>query len=108
MYSKMKNCPNCKSEMPNEHDVCWKCNYDILSKKVLPHSEIVKTNTEGKVLLNIDCLRCNVPLVHQGSRKFHEGSSWGAIGDLGHLFTNKESFDLYICPSCSKIEFFAV
>jgi len=45
-------------------------------------------------------------MVYSGSYKFHEGTRIGALGSVFELFVNRESFDLYLCPKCGKIEFF--
>jgi hypothetical protein len=39
-------------------------------------------------------------------RNFHEGTRWGLLGELGELFVNRESFDIYVCPRCGRVEFF--
>ena len=54
----------------------------------------------------VRCLRCHVALTYAGTKKFHEGTRWGLMGDLGELFVNKENFDVYHCPHCGKVEFF--
>ena len=41
-----------------------------------------------------------------GTKKFHEGKRWGALGEIGELFTNRENFDVYMCPRCGRVEFF--
>ena len=43
----------------------------------------------------LQCLRCEDTMVYQGN-----------FGNLLELFTNRESFDLYVCPSCGKVEFY--
>ena len=55
---------------------------------------------------NITCSNCKVALAYAGTKKFHEGTRWGLLGDLGELFVNKETFDVYYCPSCGKVEFY--
>lgn len=52
------------------------------------------------------CTRCNVPKCFLGTRKFHEGTRWGLLGDLGELFVRREVFDVYACPACGGVEFF--
>ena len=99
----MKNCPNCNSEIPEGYDICWKCNYDVIDGKIIPVIEKKKKDPFEK---DIKCLRCNVQLKKVGTHKFHEGFEWGFFGDFGHIFSNKESFDLYACPECKKVEFF--
>lgn len=41
-----------------------------------------------------------------GKRTFHEGTRWGVLGDLFELLVNKESFHVYHCDTCGKVEFF--
>ena len=55
----------------------------------------------------INCLRCDVPMILSGNYKFHEGTKFGLFGNLLEAFVNRESFDLYICPECGKVEFFS-
>ncbi len=52
------------------------------------------------------CPRCERALDFVGTKKFHEGTRWGALGELGELFTNREKFDVYVCPECGRVEFF--
>ena len=130
----MKKCPNCNSEVENNFDLCWNCQYifsddddsnDI--KTICPkcqkefdtyldyldHEDNCplndyhpKNSEKSEGTKKIKCLRCTVPLNFEGNFKFHEGMRFGAFGNLLELFTNRESFDLYSCPNCGKIEFF--
>ena len=52
------------------------------------------------------CLRCDAQLDCLGTKMFHEGVRWGVLGDLAELFTNRESFEVYVCPRCGHVEFF--
>ena len=54
----------------------------------------------------IDCLRCKTKLLYSGIYRFHEGKRYGMLGNLFELFVNKESFEIYVCPKCGKVEFF--
>jgi hypothetical protein len=54
----------------------------------------------------IECLRCHVELRHLGTKSFHEGTPWGAMGELFHLFENAEAFDVYVCPQCGHVDLF--
>ncbi|MDA1316623.1 MAG: hypothetical protein O3B87_01205 [bacterium] len=38
----------------------------------------------------IKCARCTIDLEYKGTKSFHEGTRWGALGELGELFVNKE------------------
>jgi hypothetical protein len=131
----MKKCPKCKSDVESNFDTCWNCQYHFNDATesaalitVCPNCEkefktyidyldhedkcpknnyvdFPKDNPELQGTKKVDCLRCNVQLDYQGNFKFHEGTRIGALGDLFELFTNRESFDLYSCPNCGKIEF---
>lgn len=90
----MKNCPNCKSEVPKEFDICWNCNYDLISKKVfIPEKEY---HPKDK---NINCLRCETPMKFQGTQKIQEGIR-------NKFLVNKVVLDMYECSNCGKVEFF--
>ena len=98
----MKNCPNCNSEVEDNFDLCWNCNFSFTDNKVIVIEDAMIEKSEKE----IDCLRCKVPLVYSGNFKFHEGTRVGVLGNLFEAFTNRESFDLFICPKCGKVEFF--
>lgn len=96
----MKTCPNCQLEIEENFDVCWNCNYCIIERKIIDFDDSIVDSKE------IDCLRCNVPLVYSGEYKFHEGTRTGLLGNIFELFINREKFDLYTCPKCGKVEFY--
>ena len=52
------------------------------------------------------CPRCDTDLDYVGTKSFHEGTRWGFLGELGELFVNKESFDVYVCQRCGRVELF--
>jgi hypothetical protein len=52
------------------------------------------------------CPRCSTDLDYVGTKRFHEGTRWGVLGELGELFTNREHFDVYVCPRCGRVELF--
>jgi hypothetical protein len=54
----------------------------------------------------ITCSRCEVALQFVGTRDFHEGARWGALGELGELFVNRQRFDVFVCPRCGRVELF--
>ena len=103
----MRKCPKCKSDVENNFDTCWNCNYSFDGEIDLNkmNSQYNASQNENGTK-NIECLRCKVQLKYQGNFKFHEGTRVGAFGNLFELFTNRESFDLYCCPKCGKVEFF--
>lgn len=97
----MKNCPNCNAEVENNFELCWNCNYSFNEQRIV---DIKDMDDGGR---SLDCLRCQVELLFSGRYKFHEGTKMGILGNLFELFVNREAFDLYICPKCGKVEFYA-
>lgn len=53
------------------------------------------------------CLRCGNLLQYSGTKGFHQGTNLGALGDWGELFVGKENVEMYVCPECGHVEFFA-
>lgn len=132
----MKTCPNCQSEVEDHFDLCWNCQYSFTNLKVLTNSEFAIVCPACRAEINghlkfcpyckhdlnaltefdehrvpgpakqIDCLRCKIPMSFNGNYRFHEGTRMGVFGNAFELFTNRESFDLYFCPQCGKVEFF--
>jgi Zn finger protein HypA/HybF involved in hydrogenase expression len=97
----MKKCPNCNEELDDNFEICWNCSYSLTENR------IVDLEKEPSHKNDINCLRCsNVKLLYSGNFKFHEGTRFGALGNLFELFVNKESFDIYVCPKCGKVEFY--
>jgi predicted nucleic-acid-binding Zn-ribbon protein len=56
--------------------------------------------------VGLPCLRCGTELLYAGNFKFHEGTRWGALGDIFELNENRECFDVCKCPNCGKVEFY--
>jgi hypothetical protein len=52
------------------------------------------------------CPRCETDLGYVGTKKFHEGTRWGFMGELGELFVHRERFDVYVCTRCGRVELF--
>ncbi|MFB6340107.1 hypothetical protein ACE1ET_00210 [Saccharicrinis sp. FJH62] len=97
----MKNCPNCNAELEDNFNLCWNCNYSLTDEEIIPEEEF----DEGH--RNLNCLRCDVKMKYSGVYKFHEGFNTGVLGGLFELLVNKESFELYLCLKCGKVEFFS-
>jgi len=96
----MRKCPNCNAELEDNFELCWNCNYSLTEKKVIEIKDVVQGGRD------IDCLRCKISLLYSGNFKFHEGSRVGLFGNLFEMFLNRESFDIYVCPKCGKVEFY--
>lgn len=84
-------CKACDNEVEDYFKKCWKCGAD----RVLPQPP------------PIPCGRCAAAMIFMGSKHFHEGPRYGMMGDFAELLVNKEPFDVYVCPSCGKIELFS-
>jgi len=132
----MKTCPNCKSEIEDNFDLCWNCQYSFSEDRIVPKTEfsvvcphcnnevdtsytfcpncmqklgfnsVLTGSSDYSGNMNIDCLRCKVHMMFKGTSRFHEGTRVGTLGNFFELMVNRESFDLYFCPQCGKIEFF--
>ena len=44
------------------------------------------------------CTRCHAEMRYRGTRTL--------LGEVGNLFSNSDSFDLYVCPKCGHAELF--
>jgi len=115
----MWSCTKCREKLEDDFDVCWNCGTtkdgvedpdfrkadDAPTEEVEPELDISITAKKKRVS-KLQCLRCKSTMHFLGEKSFHEGTRWGALGDLGELFVNKESFDLYACVRCGRVEFF--
>lgn len=61
---------------------------------------------EAEPIPGPQCVRCHVELQFLGTKSFHEGTHWGVLGEIGHLFEKSESFDVYVCPRCGHVDLF--
>jgi hypothetical protein len=132
----MNTCPNCQSDVEDDHDLCWNCQYSFSEDRIVPDTEFpqvcqhCKTEADASFAFcpnchqplglnrtasdtsglsgtrEIDCLRCKVPMFFKGNSNFRERTRVGIPGNLVEFLSNRESFDLYFCPQCGKIEFF--
>jgi hypothetical protein len=122
----MWECAKCREKLEDGFDVCWNCGTskegledpdfrkadEVTSEEMgaalavhndLPGEPIAASSEEKHPL---HCQRCERELDFVGTKAFHEGTRWGALGDLGELFVNRERFDVYVCPRCGRVEFF--
>ncbi|MBT8232743.1 MAG: hypothetical protein HKO66_10735 [Saprospiraceae bacterium] len=101
----MKYCPKCSKEVPTEFDICWNCSYNFISKN---QERVVSDKIDFKLAKpkKLNCLRCKTTMTFEATIKLHEGPIRGVLFNLDHFFTKRESFDMYVCPNCDKVEFF--
>lgn len=94
----MWTCSVCGEQHEAQFEACWRCTTPS------PAAESAPPLPPEPATLN--CLRCPTAMEFVGTRKFHEGTRWGAFGELGELFVNRERFDVYLCPRCGRVELF--
>jgi len=117
----MWQCVKCREELEDAFEVCWNCGTsrdgtedpsftkaddlppEAYANLIATTGSPIKPNKEESP---IACPRCDRRLDYVGTKSFHEGTRFGALGDLGELFVNKERFDVYCCPRCGRVEFF--
>ncbi|MBL9150328.1 MAG: hypothetical protein JNM94_16690 [Phycisphaerae bacterium] len=95
----MWTCPTCGEAHDDQFDACWRCTGRAKDAEA-PAPIAPPTLSPWR------CLRCPTVLQFLGTRNFHEGAPWGAIGNLGELLVRREQFDVYVCPRCGHVEFF--
>ncbi|HEU4435344.1 MAG TPA: hypothetical protein VFR51_18310 [Pyrinomonadaceae bacterium] len=106
-------CLNCKEEVEEQFGACWNCEADRQGR--LPKLRALGRETaplETAAFLREKhrskrCLRCNVPSKFAGTKEFHEGPRLGVLGDFGELFVTRTRLEMYVCPKCLAVEFFA-
>jgi len=117
----MWQCVKCRETLEDSFDLCWNCGTSRdgtedpsfgKADEVALEPDIASTanesETKGRKVGKppLACPRCDRKLDYVGTKAFHEGTRWGALGDLGELFVKKERFDVYCCPVCGRVEFF--
>lgn len=108
----MWRCKVCGARVDDDTwETCWNCSTakDISGDKLQDAKGNFQTLRDEKqeIAKNLKCVRCGNNLNFLGTRKLHEGPSWGFwLGNLGELFVNRMSLDQFYCPKCGKIEFF--
>lgn len=103
----MKSCPNCDSEMPKQHDICWNCNYDLINHQVIEFNEPqeIKDIVKETEIKKINCLRCKTPMRFKSLRDLNNAR--GFIEVLADYVSGKnEPIEVYYCPNCKKVELF--
>jgi len=110
---KVWKCLNCTEEVEDQFDLCWNCGATSTGR--LPTTSLSPEDSEDreqKSFLNKkhspkNCLRCDVVLTYAGTREFHEGMNMGVLGDFAELFVSHTKLEMYVCPNCFRVEFFA-
>lgn len=53
------------------------------------------------------CLRCNTELKFLAKERIQLGKTGWVLGDLPNLVAGALPVDIFVCPACRKLEFFA-
>jgi hypothetical protein len=105
----MWTCGNCKEKVEDGFDACWNCGASregVPDPAFRPERDVSAISPPAGAANPIACPRCDRHLDYVGRKRFHEGTNWGAFGELGELFVKREHFDVYVCPRCGRVEFF--
>jgi hypothetical protein len=104
-------CGTCQEMLEDTFDACWKCGTSRTGPED-PVSRPEKTLMEPKSdratvgAGPLTCARCSRELDYVGRKRFHEGTNWGVLGEVGEWFVKRQHFDVYVCPRCGRVEFF--
>ena len=55
----------------------------------------------------MNCLRCNAEIKFLSKEKLQLGKTGWLLGDLPNLVAGALEVDIYRCPACKRLEFFA-
>ena len=55
---------------------------------------------------DMSCLRCGAQMQYMMRERLQLGKTGWILGDLPNLFAGALDADIYVCPDCSKLEFF--
>ena len=98
-------CKNCSATSDDDQEICWQCGTGYDGSPPPEGWRSVLSEPDSPSEKKLDCLRCNRPMIHAGRKKFLEGSYFTDLL-LGDFFINRETFDIYACKNCGKVEFF--
>ena len=55
----------------------------------------------------MNCLRCNTEMKFLAKENLQLGKTGWLLGDLPNLVAGALAVDIFVCPTCRKLEFFA-
>ena len=104
-------CTNCNEEVESWLEICWNCQRDRTG--IVP-SSIFNLNIEDRAEkqrfnakeYNKYCLACQTLLRYEGTKRFHSGPVWGALGDWAESLIGQTALEMYFCPACGRVELF--
>jgi hypothetical protein len=104
-------CKKCGERVDNNFETCWNCGANT---EGVEDPSFRKVNDGTKTIPErlghrhpLTCLRCQREMRFLGTKSFHEGTRWGALGDLGEMFVAKMDLEMFCCTQCGRVEFYA-
>jgi hypothetical protein len=119
----MWECLKCQEKIEEAFEACWNCGTsrdgvedphfqpedDAISPPVVTPPQPWLAASLPEAADPLVCPRCQCSLEFLGAKQFHEGTrTWDVLGGMWELFKNREHLDVYLCPRCGRVEFFAV
>jgi hypothetical protein len=99
-------CKQCGAEVDDELAMCWQCGAGQDGSPPPDGWRSELAEQPKPVPRALACLRCSTEMAYLGTKRFYEGSYTADIL-LGDFFIHREEFEVYLCPGCGKVEFFA-
>ena len=99
----MWQCEKCREEVDEPFDACWNCG---AARDGTPDPDFLQVNVtppQPKKPNPLQCLRCREDLDFVGTRTSKEVPG---LLDFARMFAWGTSFDIYVCPSCGRVELF--
>jgi hypothetical protein len=109
----MWHCLKCGEDIEDHFELCWNCQANRRGLRQFNNREAGEIGDERvRAIVNkkhkpMKCLRCANVLKYAGTKKFHQGSNLGVLGDWSELLVGKETVEMYVCSECGHVEFFA-
>lgn len=105
-------CSNCEEALETGYTLCWQCGTCHVA--ALQDQSPANDSAPAKIISkpmpdrNLDCLRCKQPMRGLRRMKFHEEIRVRnpVSGSPGESPVHRESFDVYVCKTCGKTEFY--
>jgi DNA-directed RNA polymerase subunit RPC12/RpoP len=100
----MWECQHCRKPNEDNFDVCWNCGTSIDGVRDANFERVQGSTTSDESIEepkshSLSCPHCRWRLTFVGNKKF-------VLSDLGGVLNHHESFDVYLCRRCGRLEFF--
>ena len=94
-------CPRCATANDADFEACARCGTRSDGKADPALAEAAGVRV-------VDCLRCDAPMTRRSARALPDDHPPAPvlIGDVGELPVDRETFEVYACSACGKVELF--